>query len=74
MAKDRFELEGVVTDANRNLFKVKIKLENGKEMELDCTISGKLRQNYIKILKGDKVTVDVSSADPTNGRIIWRDK
>lgn len=70
---DRFEMEGTVT----NVFpgtKFEVELENGHICT--CTLSGKLRQNYIRILKGDKVTVDLSINDPElkHGRIIWRSK
>lgn len=73
MANDRFEMEGVITEVMRGT-KFKVKLDNG--VECVCTLSGKLRQNFIKILKGDRVTVDLSIKDPTlqNGRIIWRAK
>ena len=50
----------------------KVKLEN--DMVITAHISGKLRQNYIKILLGDKVKVEVSIYDPTKGRITWRSK
>ena len=50
----------------------KVKLPNG-HMVL-AHISGRLRQNYIKIIPGDKVTVEVSIYDPTKGRITWRKK
>lgn len=50
----------------------KVKLPNGHIVT--ATISGKLRMNYIKILPGDKVTVEVSIYDPTKGRITWRTK
>jgi translation initiation factor IF-1 len=43
-------------------------------MIVTAHISGKLRMNYIKILLGDKVTVEVSIYDPTKGRITWRSK
>lgn len=70
---DRFEMEGEVIDALPGA-KFKVKLENGHECI--CTLSGKLRMNYIRILKGDKVTIDLSASDPElkNGRIIWRSK
>lgn len=70
---DRFELEGVVIDCLPGT-KFKVELENGHVCT--CTLSGKLRQNFIKIIKGDKVTVDLSINDPKleNGRIIWRGK
>lgn len=73
MANDRFEMEGVITEVMRGT-KFKVKLDNG--VECVCTLSGKLRQNFIKILKGDRVTVDLSIKDPglQNGRIIWRAK
>ena len=50
----------------------KVKLPNGHIVM--AHISGKLRMNYIKILPGDKVTVEVSIYDPTKGRITWRTK
>ena len=72
MAKeDVIEVEGIVSDALPNAM-FKVKLENGHEVL--AHISCKLRQNYIKILPGDKVTVEVSIYDPTKGRITWRTK
>jgi translation initiation factor IF-1 len=70
---DRFEMDGIVTQALPGT-KFKVQLENGHECI--CTISGKLRTNYIRILVGDKVTVDLSINDPQldHGRIIWRNK
>ena len=72
MAKDDvIELEGIVTDALPNaMFKVNI----GGEHVILAHISGKLRMNYIKILPGDKVTVQMSPYDLTQGRITWRSK
>ena len=68
---DVIEVEGVVSEALPNtLFKVK--LENGHEIL--AHISGKLRMNYIKILPGDKVKVELSPYDLTKGRITWRAK
>ena len=49
-----------------------VKLENGHQIL--AHISGKLRMNYIKILPGDKVTVEISPYDLSRGRIIWRSK
>ena len=75
MAKqnDRFEMEGKVIENLRGT-KFRVELENGHVCV--CTLSGKLRQNYIKIIPGDNVTVDLSINDPNleNGRIIWRTK
>jgi len=52
--------------------KFKVKLSNG--VIITAHLSGKLRMNYIWILPGDKVTVEVSIYDPTKGRITWRSK
>ena len=72
MAKDDvIELEGIVTDALPNaMFSVDI---GGGHIIL-AHISGKLRMNFIKILPGDKVTLELSPYDLSKGRIIWRDK
>lgn len=72
MAKsDMIEVEGVVVDALPNtVFKVDI----GNGHIVLAHISGKLRMNWIRILPGDKVTVEVSPYDPTRGRITWRSK
>ena len=50
----------------------KVKLENGHE--IIAHISGRLRQNYIKILPGDRVTIELSPYDLSRGRITWRAK
>ena len=72
MAKDDVvEFEGVVTEALPNAT-FKVKLPNGHIVT--AHISGKLRLNYIRILPGDKVTVEVSIYDPSKGRITWRAK
>ena len=69
--EDVIEVESVVSESLPNtLFKVK--LENGHEVL--AHISGKLRMNYIKILPGDKVKVELSPYDLTKGRITWRAK
>ena len=68
---DVIEFEGVVVEALPNAT-FKVKLPN--EMIVTASISGKLRMNYIKILPGDKVTVEVSIYDPSKGRITWRTK
>lgn len=68
---DVIEIEGVVVEKLPNaLFKVE--LENGHIVL--AHISGKLRMNFIKILPGDKVTLEMSPYDLSKGRIIWRDK
>ena len=68
---DVIEYEGKVIEALPNA-NFKVKLPNGHIV--NAHISGKLRMNYIKILPGDKVTVEVSMYDPSKGRIIWRAK
>ena len=68
---DVIEVEGKVVEKLPNdMFKVE--LENGHQVL--GHISGKLRMNFIKILPGDKVTIELSPYDLTKGRIIWRDK
>ncbi len=72
MAKeDVIEVEGVVVDALPNTI-FRVRLENGHEIM--AHISGKLRMNYIRILPGDRVTVELSTYDLTKGRITWRKK
>lgn len=70
---ERIQMEGTVEEVLRGTT-FKVRLENGHLCT--CKLSGKLRQNYIRIIKGDKVTIDLSISDPglQNGRIIWRDK
>ena len=69
--EDMIELEGTVVEAMPNaMFKVEI---HGGHVIL-AHISGKLRMNYIRILPGDKVTVEMSPYDLTRGRITWRSK
>ena len=65
------EAEGIVLEAMPNTT-FKVKLDNGHE--ITAHISGKLRMNYIKILPGDKVILEISPYDLTKGRIIWREK
>lgn len=69
--KDVIELEGTIIDALPNAM-FKVKLEN--DHEIIAHISGKLRMHFIRILPGDKVTVELSPYDPTKGRITWRKK
>ncbi len=72
MAKeDVIEVEGTVLEALPNAM-FQVELENGHQVL--AHISGKLRMNFIKILPGDKVKVELSPYDLTRGRIIWRDK
>ena len=63
--------DGIILEALSNAM-FKVKLENGHEIL--ATISGKMRMNYIRILPGDKVGVEMSPYDLTRGRIIFRYK
>ena len=68
---DVIEIEGTVVEKLPNAM-FKVELENGHQVL--AHISGKLRTNFIKILPGDKVTLELSPCDLTKGRITWRDK
>ena len=83
---DVIEIEGKVVEKLPNAF-FKVELENGHQILatisgklrmnfplIVASISGKLRMNFIRILPGDKVTIELSPYDLTKGRIIWRDK
>ena len=69
--KNAIKVMGTVVDAQPNAM-FKVKLENG--FEVLAHISGKIRMNYIRILPGDRVRVELSPYDLTRGRITWRDK
>ncbi len=72
MAKqDVIEIEGIVVDTLPNA-QFKVKLENGHEIL--AHVSGKIRMHYIRILPGDRVTVEISPYDLTRGRITFRHK
>ncbi len=68
---DVLELEGTVIEALPNAM-FTVELENGHKIL--AHISGKLRMHYIKILPGDRVTLEMSPYDLTRGRIVWRAK
>ena len=69
--QDVIEVEGVISDAYPNAM-FEVTLQNGHKIL--ATISGKLRMNFIRILPGDKVTVELSPYDLSRGRITWRGK
>lgn len=69
--EDILEVEGVVTDALPNAT-FEVELQNGHKIL--AHISGKLRMNYIRIVPGDKVKVEMSPYDLSKGRITWRAK
>ncbi len=68
--RDRLEFDGVVVDANKGKFKVQV----NDSVTVLCTLSGKIRTNSVRILTGDKVTVELSPYDLTRGRITYRFK
>ena len=68
---DVIEIEGVVVEKLPNAM-FQVELPNGHQVL--AHISGKLRMNFIKILPGDKVTLELSPYDLSKGRITWRDK
>ena len=68
---DVIEIEGTVVEKLPNAM-FQVELENCHQVR--AHISGKLRMNYIRILPGDKVTLEMSPYDLSKGRIIWRDK
>ena len=69
--QDVIEIEGTVTEALPNA-QFMVELPNGRKIL--AHISGKLRMNFIRILTGDHVTVEMSPYDLTKGRITWRSK
>ena len=72
MSKENvIEIEGTVVEALPSA-QFKVELPNGHQIL--AHISGKLRMNFIRILPGDKVTVEMSPYDLTKGRITWRSK
>jgi len=71
MSKDVIEVEGTVIEPLPNAM-FKVKLENGHQVL--AHVSGKIRMNFIKILPGDKVTIELSPYDLNRGRITYRFK
>ncbi|AMB93810.1 MULTISPECIES: translation initiation factor IF-1 [Aerococcus] len=69
--EDMIEVEGTVTETLPNAM-FKVELENG--VEILAHVSGKIRVNYIRILPGDRVKVEMSPYDLTKGRITYRFK
>lgn len=69
--EDVIEVKGVVVEALPNA-NFQVELENGHKIL--AHVSGKLRMNYIRIVPGDTVTVEMSPYDLTKGRITWRTK
>ena len=69
--EDAIKLQGTVTEPLPNAM-FRVELDNGHSVL--CSISGKIRMNYIRILPGDRVDVELSPYDLTRGRIIFRYK
>ena len=76
MAKeDKIEVEGLVVEPLPNAkFKVKLLEASWEGKEVTAHLSGKMQMNYIRIIPGDKVKVELSIYDPTKGRITYRHK
>jgi translation initiation factor IF-1 len=68
--RERLEFEGTVIDSNKGKFKVQV----NDNYTVLCTLSGKIRTNSVRILLGDRVKVEVSEYDPSQGRIVYRIK
>jgi translation initiation factor IF-1 len=68
---DQIEMDGVVTETLPNTT-FRVQLENGHN--ITAIISGRMRKNYIRILTGDKVKVEMTPYDLTKGRITFRQK
>lgn len=69
--EEKIQVEGEVIDALPNaMFRVKLDLKNNPEIV--AQISGKMRMHYIRIIPGDKVTIELSPYDLTKGRITYR--
>jgi translation initiation factor IF-1 len=66
--RDKLELEGEVIDSCKGKFIVKV----NEALNVMCTLSGKIRMNSVKILVGDKVRIEVSEYDTSQGRITYR--
>lgn len=69
--EDNIEMQGTVRDTLPNTM-FRVELENGHVVT--AHISGKMRKNYIRIIEGDKVTVELTPYDLTKGRIIFRSR
>ena len=68
--RDKLEFEGEVTDSCKGKFTVRV----NESFNVMCTLSGKIRMNSVKILVGDRVKIEVSEYDTTQGRIVYRIK
>ena len=69
--EDHIEMEGVIVDTLPNTM-IRVQLQNGHVVT--AHISGKMRKNYIRILTGDKVKVELTPYDLSKGRIVYRSR
>lgn len=70
---DHIELEGVVTAVSHGIYTVSVNIEGKDEpVSIQCSLSGRLRQNFIRVLLNDKVTISMSPYDLTRGVITYR--
>jgi len=73
--EEKIEVEGIITEPLPGTkFKVKLRGENWEGKEVTAHLSGKMHKNFIRILPGDRVTIELSIYDPTKGRITYRHK
>ena len=71
--EDIIRLEGIVTELLPNMtFRVVLEAEMGKKIEVLAHLNGKMRMRYIRVNKGDRVTVEMSPYDLSKGRIVYR--
>jgi translation initiation factor IF-1 len=70
MSGDKIELEGIVLEMNKGIFKIKV----NENHIITARLSGKIRINSVNILIGDRVICEVSPYDLSSGRIIYREK
>lgn len=76
MSSDHLEMEGVIVDSTKGIFRVELDQVNndGEATVIICTIAGKLRKNKINLLVGDSVKVKISPYDLSRGIIFYRNK
>lgn len=69
--EESIETTGVIKEAVRGAFMVQ--LDNSEHVVL-CRLGGKMRKNYIRVVPGDRVTIEISPYDLTRGRIVFRER
>lgn len=73
--RDVIEVEGTVIEALPNaMFRVELGGQQGNSHVVMATLAGKIRMNFVRIVPGDKVKIELSPYDLTRGRIVWRVK